>query len=76
MQEIGKPDIFHVKRRAEQLIFIGEAFIDVCLVQLRLSRDGFGGSFLHTVPRHNADGTLHKCLFHAFLFQIVILRRK
>ena len=76
LQEIGKPDIFHVKRRAEQLIFASEASVNKRFVQSRLCRDGLGCCLNHPIPRYDPDGTHHKCLLHALLIQTVTLRCK
>ena len=70
LQKVGKVHILHVKCRAEQIIFAGESLINICLVQLRFGCNGFGGGFLHAIPRYDANCAVYEDLPHLLYFQL------
>ena len=70
LQKVGKVHILHVKCRTEQVIFAGEALINICLVQLRFGCNGFGSGFLHAIPRYDANCAVYEDLPHLLYFQL------
>ena len=70
LQKVGKVHIFHVKCRAEQVIFAGETLINICLVQLRFGCNGFGSGFLQAIPRYDANCAVYEDLPHLLYFQL------
>ena len=70
LQKVGKVHILHVKCRAEQVIFAGKTLINICLVQLRFGCNGFGGGFLHAIPRYDANCAVDEDLPHLLYFQL------